>query len=215
MQKEFNSMLGKRVIAGISLWVLGSSFEAELLGYWLHRLLHSGRVRSLSRGHMEHHLEFYGPLQHQRPSTEYLDATNDRIALGNIGLEWLVPSGLLLAMSLGLFWLLGIRALYQAIYVAVVLIWSFVSFSYLHDRMHVQNFWMERNRWTRWWFRKARRLHDVHHRTLNDDGKMDRNFGIGFFFFDWLFGTLALEQRPFNRKGYEEAKRRSQMDESH
>jgi len=124
-------------------------------------------------------------------------------------------SGLLLAMSLGLFWLLGIRALYQAIYVAVVLIWSFVSFSYLHDRMHVQNFWMERNRWTRWWFRKARRLHDVHHRTLNDDGKMDRNFGIGFFFFDWLFGTLALEQRPFNRKGYEEAKRRSQMDESH
>jgi sterol desaturase/sphingolipid hydroxylase (fatty acid hydroxylase superfamily) len=37
---------------------------------------------------------------------------------------------------------------------------------------------------------------------------MDRNFGIGFFFFDRLFGTLARQQRPFNHRGYDAAKRR-------
>jgi len=31
------------------------------------------------------------------------------------------------------------------------------------------------------WFVQARRLHDIHHRSLDDQGRMDRNFGIGFF----------------------------------
>jgi sterol desaturase/sphingolipid hydroxylase (fatty acid hydroxylase superfamily) len=31
---------------------------------------------------------------------------------------------------------------------------------------------------------------------------MDKNFGIGFFAFDRLFGTLSLQQPPFNHRGY-------------
>src|SRR5205807_2507243 len=154
---------------------------AELLGYWLHRLLHSGRITTLSRAHMAHHLLLYGPQQSQRPGEKYKDATTGHFALGNIGLEWLWPSAILLGMSLGLFWLLGVRMLYQVIYVCAILVWSFAVFSYLHDRMHEKNFWMAKNRWTRRWFLSARRLHDVHHRTLDDRGKMHKNFGIGFF----------------------------------
>ena len=194
--------MGILVCAGLSCLV------AELLGYWLHRVLHSGRIPTLSRAHMAHHLVLYGPRQSQRPSERYKDATTGHIALGNIGLEWLAPSGILLGISLALFWLLGVRALYQAIYVLVVLAWSFAVFSYLHDRMHEKDSWMASNRWTRRWFLTARRLHDVHHRTLDDRGKMHKNFGIGFFLFDRVFGTLALQQRPFNHKGYAEARRR-------
>ena len=194
-------------MGGIVFWALGSCVVAEFLGYWLHSLLHSGKIRFLSRSHMEHHLEFYGPLQHQRPGSKYLDSTDDRIALGNIGLEWLLPAGVLLGMSYGVFRLLGVRAIYQGTYFVVVIGWSLVSFSYLHDRMHVRHFWMEKSRCTRWWFRKVRRLHDIHHRTINDHGKMNMNLGIGCYLFDWVFGTLAFQQRPFNHKGYEEAKR--------
>jgi hypothetical protein len=62
-----------------------------LLGYLLHRLLHSGRIGFLSRSHMKHHLALYGPLQPQRPGTAYHDATTGDVAIGNVGLEWLLP----------------------------------------------------------------------------------------------------------------------------
>lgn len=193
---------------GAIIWVLGSLVVAELLGYLLHRLLHSDKIRLLSRSHMTHHLLLYGPLQPQRPGPDYFDSTTGKIALGNIGLEWLAPSGLLLALSLGLFRLFHVRAIHQLTFVGVTLTWSFLMFSYLHDRMHIQGFWMARNRLLKHWFRKARRLHDVHHVTLNDAGLMDKNFGIGFFFVDRLFGTLSTSGQPFNREGYEAALRR-------
>jgi hypothetical protein len=67
---------------------------------------------------------------------------------------------------------------------------------------------MERNRCLKFWFVRARRSHDIHHWALNDQGLMDKNFGIGFFFFDRLFGTHTREQRGFNRRGYRAALRR-------
>ena len=57
-------------------WATGSAVSAELLGYLLHRLLHSGWIAFLSRNHMRHHLVIYGPLQEQRSQT-YLDATDN------------------------------------------------------------------------------------------------------------------------------------------
>jgi sterol desaturase/sphingolipid hydroxylase (fatty acid hydroxylase superfamily) len=128
--------------------------------------------------------------------------------VGNIGAEWLVPSVLLLACIAVLFWMLHIQLLHQAVFFVTVLAWSFVMFSYLHDRMHVQNFWMERNPLLKHWFCSVRRLHDIHHRVLNTGGLMNRNFGIGFFLFDRLLGTLCVEQTPFNHVGYDRAMRR-------
>ena len=95
-------------ITEILMWTAGSCLVTELLGYWLHRLLHSGRIAFLSRSHMKHHLVIYGPMQDQR-SSEYHDATTESVSLGNIGLEWLIPSALLLASAVTAFHFLHVR----------------------------------------------------------------------------------------------------------
>jgi len=186
-------------------WIVGGCLSSELLGYFLHRLLHSGRIPFLSRSHMKHHMELYGPLQPQR-SKAYLDATTESVSLGNIGLEWLIPSAVLLAFALGTLRLLHVPGFYQGVYVASILAWSFLMFSYLHDVMHVEGFWLERIPLLRSWFVSARNLHEIHHRVLNDQGIMHKNFGIGFFFLDRLFGTLSPEEPVFNPKGYQAAR---------
>ena len=190
-------------------WLVTSIFVSELLGYLLHRLLHSGKIGFLSRSHMRHHLVLYGPLQPQRPGAEYRDATDDdAVALGNIGSEWLIPSALLLAASIWVLHWLHVRIFHQVVFIGGTLIWSFLMFSYLHDRMHEAGFWMERNRWLKRWFTSAREAHDIHHWTLNDQGFMDKNFGIAFYFFDRVFGTLADDWPVFNRRGYDRALQR-------
>jgi sterol desaturase/sphingolipid hydroxylase (fatty acid hydroxylase superfamily) len=191
------------ILAGVS-WLAGSCISAELLGYWLHRLLHSGIVGFLSRSHMRHHMVLYGPLQPQR-SSEYRDATRTHISLGNIGAEWLVPAVLLIALAAAVFRVFHVRALFQLIYFGTTLLWSFLMFSYLHDCMHVEGFWLERNRWLKHWFISARQRHDMHHFLMNDQGLMNRNFGIGFFLFDRLFGTFSKGGTAFNHEGYRAA----------
>lgn len=183
----------------------GGVVASEFLGYALHRLLHSGRIGWLSRSHMVHHLLLYGPLDPKRPDGKYLHATQGRASVGNVGMEWVIPgvgilSGLWLAFRVA-----GVPGRSQAAFFATSLLWSFGVFSYLHDRMHEQGFWMERAPVIRRWFLKARKLHDIHHWSLNDDGAMDRNFGIGFYVFDRLFGTRRDRWEVFNQAGYERA----------
>jgi sterol desaturase/sphingolipid hydroxylase (fatty acid hydroxylase superfamily) len=203
----FFARRGWQITLEATCWIAGSCLSAELLGYWLHRLLHSGLIEFLSRNHMRHHMVLYGPLQEQR-SSKYRDATTDTPALGNVGLEWLLPAGILISFALVVFRVVGVPAFYQWIYFATTLLWSFVMFSYLHDVMHVEGFWMEKNKWLNHWFVSARRRHDSHHHVINDHGLMHRNFGIGFFLFDRLFGTLASCEAAFNRRGYEAAQER-------
>ncbi|HTS13191.1 MAG TPA: sterol desaturase family protein [Candidatus Limnocylindrales bacterium] len=189
-------------------WVGFCAVTAELVGYLLHRLLHSERIRWLSRSHMEHHLEHYGPLRPMRPSGKYIDATTGRWSIGNVGLEWIAPSGIALGSFLAAFAALRLPWGYRISFVVITLAWSSFMFSYLHDRMHILGFWMEKNRWLKRWFTGARRLHDIHHLSLNGHGRMDRNFGIGFYFFDRLFGTFRGRQECFNRAGLEAAQHR-------
>jgi len=189
------------------IWIVGSLISAELLGYGLHRLLHSGAIGFLSRNHMKHHLVLYGPLQEQQ-SSGYHDATDGSIALGNIGVEWLLPAGVLIGSALGCFYILHVRPLHQLIFFGVTLGWSFLMFSYLHDLMHIDGIWLASNRCLKRWFLSARKLHDIHHQVVNDEGLMNKNFGIGFFFFDRIFGTLAAEATGFNVMGYRAAQER-------
>ena len=177
------------------------------MGYWLHRLLHSGAIRCLSHNHMKHHLVFYGPLQKQRSET-YHDAANNSLSLGNIGLEWLIPAALLIVGMVAVFHFFHLLLVYELLSLGTILLWSFLMFSYLHDVMHVEGFWIEKNWWLRRWFVSAQKLHGIHHRALNDRGLMNRNFGIGFFLFDRLFGTLSPEQSSFNHPGYAAAMER-------
>jgi hypothetical protein len=194
----------KNAIA-VFAWMATSILVSEFLGYLLHRLLHSGKIGFLSRSHMKHHLVLYGPLLPQRPSSGYQDATTGELALGNVGLEWLIPGAIILGASLLGLHFLHVALLHQVVFVCTSLAWSFLMFSYLHDRMHIAGFWMERNRWLRFWFVAARRSHDIHHWALNDQGLMDKNFGIGFFFFDRLFRTHTSEWPVFNKRGYRAA----------
>jgi sterol desaturase/sphingolipid hydroxylase (fatty acid hydroxylase superfamily) len=81
-------------------------------------------------------------------------------------------------------------------------------FSFLHDAMHVDGIWLEKNRWLKSWFASARRRHDIHHCLINDEGLMEKNFGIGFFLFDRVFGTLMDADAKFNYSGYRAAQDR-------
>jgi sterol desaturase/sphingolipid hydroxylase (fatty acid hydroxylase superfamily) len=177
-----------------------SCLLAEFVGYWLHRLLHSDKLSFLSRNHMAHHLLLYGPTQPMRAKT-YKDATHERFSLGNVGLEWLIPSAVVLLSCWGLMCMFHVRLIYQVIALGNLVVWPFLTFSFLHDAMHVRDPWIARVPVVNVWFRRARRLHDIHHHSLSHAGRMNANFGIGFFFFDRIFHTLAPRHSPLNREG--------------
>ncbi len=194
-------------LPGVIASVLSSCLVAEFTGYWLHRLLHCDKVQFLSRGHLIHHFLVYGPQQSMR-STGYKEATEGRFSIGNLGLEWLAPSAVVLSFCWGIMALFAVPRAYQIVSLCTLLIWPIFMFNYLHDRMHLQTFWMSRVPLIRMWYINARKLHDIHHLQLNNEGRMDANFGIGFFFFDRLFRTIAKRHRTFNWAGYRVAKKR-------
>lgn len=199
-------------LIAIPLTFLGACLLADFFGYWLHRLLHSDKIPLLSRGHLIHHFLIYGPGQPMRLE-KYHDATDHRFSVGNIGLEWLVPSAIILAVLWVAMRLVHLPALYQIIALATLVVWPLFMFSYLHDRMHLSDFWMERTPLLRFWFRSARRMHDIHHHAVDDNGRMEANFGIGFFLFDRVFRTMGSRHRPFNREGFEAARLRYGLKE--
>jgi sterol desaturase/sphingolipid hydroxylase (fatty acid hydroxylase superfamily) len=196
--------------AGVLESVICSFLVAEFTGYWLHRLLHCDKLPFLSRSHMSHHLLLYGPLQPMRGET-YKDATCDRVSIGNVGLEWLAPSAVVLTICWGVMLLFRVPLIYQAIVLGTLVVWPFITFSLLHDAMHLRDIWMARVPIIKHWFRKARRLHDIHHHSVDNTGHMNANFGIGFFLFDRLFHTLAKRHAPINRKGLEIALQRYKL----
>jgi sterol desaturase/sphingolipid hydroxylase (fatty acid hydroxylase superfamily) len=153
---------------------------------------------------MERHLLLYDPLAEQRPEEGYLGATGDRPAIGNVGLEWMILGALLLlycALVLNVF---HIRFIFQITFVALVLAWSFVIFSYVHDGMHIKNFWTGNTPLLRSCFLKAHLRHDVH-QQLNEAALMDKNFGIGLSIFDHIFRTHQPSAKPFNHRAHRAA----------
>jgi sterol desaturase/sphingolipid hydroxylase (fatty acid hydroxylase superfamily) len=189
---------------GIIAAFVDSIVVAEFAGYWLHRLLHSDKFRVLSQPHLIHHFLMYGPQQPMR-AAKYHDATDSRFSLNNIGIEWLVPSAIILGCCYGVMILIGVPSAYKLIALCTLLGWPIFMFSYLHDKMHIENFWMTKVPILKGWFLNARRMHDIHHRSVDSRGLMDTNFGIGFYFFDRLFKTTAKRHRPFNWSGYNAA----------
>ena len=196
------------IAARVLMTVLFSVLVAELAGYWLRRLLHSNKIRFLSRGHLIHHFLIYSPRQPKPSRAGYRDATHNRLSVGNIGLEWLIPSGIVLAVCWAALILFRVPRAYQVAAVCGLLAWLIFMLSYLHNRMHEQSFWMTRVPLLKNWFLRARRPDDIHHHSLNEEGGMDANFGIGSYFFDRLFGAISRRHQPFNWTGYEIAKQR-------
>lgn len=197
-------MILKLVLAAVA----GCAFT-ETVGYFLHILLHSEKIAWLSRGHMIHHLTIYGPRRSLRQPGPYKDSVDGRYGFLGIGLEWLAPIlGILIgAVALASF-VFRVPAALQAAFMGAALLWGKLMFGDLHDSMHVEGHWLAASRLTSVWFRRVRRLHDIHHLNFSDEGRMPTNFGISFFGFDRLFGTFESAAGPFNEAGYQAALRR-------
>ncbi len=189
-------------------WVAAACVYAEFVGYWVHILLHGHRIRFLSRAHMIHHLVVYSPDRSLRPSSEYLGSTQGRAHVVGIGLEWLAPLGLILAATAAALRAAGAAPGHEAAFLATALAWGYGMFGVMHDRMHVRGSRWENLPGIGAWFRRVRRLHDIHHLRLTDDGTMAYNYGICFFVFDRLFGSLRQDHARFNPVGFAAAKRR-------
>jgi sterol desaturase/sphingolipid hydroxylase (fatty acid hydroxylase superfamily) len=188
--------------------IAGCAFT-EVVGYWLHILLHSEKVAWLSRGHMIHHLKIYGPRRSLRHSTTYqnsVEGVEGRYGILGIGLEWTLPIGLLVLALIALFTFgFGWSPAVQAAFLVPAMAWGYFVFGTMHSSMHVQDYWMASVPLLGAWYRGVRRRHDIHHMRFTDDGRMPSNFGICFHGFDFLFGTYAGKVEPFNRAGYEAA----------
>lgn len=192
----------------MTLTVFAGFIFAEFAGYGLHRLMHSEKIEFLSRNHMIHHLIVYGPTQPMRPSRDYLNSTYDRANILGLGLEWIFPVAMILVLALGGMRLFHVGAITQTVFIGAALAWGYAMFWYMHDAMHLKGFWMGASPLLAPWFLQARKRHDIHHMRLDVWGRMPANFGICFFLFDRIFGTLATEHGRFNRLGLESAIRR-------
>ncbi|HEY5762512.1 MAG TPA: sterol desaturase family protein [Rhodocyclaceae bacterium] len=181
-------------------WAVGGFLFAEVAGYFIHRLLHADKVRILSRNHMIHHLLIYGPKRLR--SEKYISPTagdNSRFGIYGFGLEWIIPVVSMAAITLGVLHLIGVDWISRLIFIGAGLLWGYFMFGVVHDAMHLKNTIFEKNRFLRPWFRYVRRLHDLHHLKINEQGLMDKNFGICFFFMDRIFGTLSKSTTRLNK----------------
>lgn len=197
---------GRGSMLSILLTLFLVFFFTEAFGYVLHVVLHSQKIEFLSRNHMIHHLQVYGPKMSQRPDDKYLKSTHERAAVLGIGMEWILPILFILGLIIGVGVLVSAPLHLIGIFIIGSLSWGYFLFGYMHDSMHLQGFWMEKNRFLQGWYLHIRKLHDIHHLHLSDEGKMNVNYGICFFFFDKIFGTYKKSFSRFNSHGYSLAK---------
>jgi sterol desaturase/sphingolipid hydroxylase (fatty acid hydroxylase superfamily) len=189
----------------IAFTLLASVVAAEFLGYWIHTLLHSEKVKFLSKAHMHHHIFDYGPRRSQR-SDVYKDSGIGRFTLFGLGAEWLVPLVPVTIAWVVLLHFLEVTLFLNLMSAATGLLWGYLMFSLVHRNFHVEGTWFQQTAFTRKWFRHVRRLHDIHHHKLTDEGRMPYNMGICFYWFDRLFGTYRSTLGRFNSRGLEKSR---------
>lgn len=188
----------------IAITILCLILYAEFVGYFLHKALHNEKIGWLSKNHMYHHLRDYGPKSKMR-TKEYISGTKGRVSILGVGVEFLLPSILGILVLVGFLTIIGMGWKYQALSVLGIIMWSSFMFGYMHSRFHEKGFWMERVPVLRIWFKRNRRLHAIHHVDLSENGLMDSNYGICFFWMDRLCGTLKTKVGGLSQKGYEAA----------
>ena len=192
--------------------LLISFLFAEFIGYFLHKLLHSEKVPWLSKSHMQHHLKDFGPMMKQRADS-YKSGARDRINLVGLGLEWLIPTIGLIGVVSTLCLIMGMR-FYTIPFILGMLGYSVVMHNLMHNAMHEKNHLLTKIPIVKTWFKKARKYHDIHHVRINDQGRMDTNYGISFFFMDRVFNTFKQTAGKFNEPGYKKALKRYKINET-
>src|SRR5260370_31498384 len=109
----------------------------------MHPFLLSDRYPARSQGHLIHQFLIHGHRQPMRAG-EYHDATENRFSVGNVGIEWLAPSAVILLFFWGVTALLSVPPVYQILALCTLLGWPILMFSYPPDSMHTENFCVKR-----------------------------------------------------------------------
>ncbi len=185
--------------------LVASLIYSELVGYGVHILLHSEKVPFLSRSHMIHHLKDYGPGKPLHRKGEYLNSAAHRSNFLGNGLEWVLPGFIIVLLTIGFLTLFGVHPISQAIFIGFGMIWVHFMFGSMHSAMHMTEFWMEKVPVLCHWYKSVRKKHDLHHLQISDDGRMLKNYGICFFWFDRIFGSYTKHSTKFNEQGYRTA----------
>lgn len=195
-------------VTGIFITIVLSLVIPEFVCHFFHRLLHNNKVRWLSQNHMIHHLKIYGPKSDLR-SPQYKEAIEGRLSFAGIGAEWVLPlAAIYISAQAMVWWFLHIPIVYLILFTALSLLYASLLFNHMHANMHIEGHWLEKNKFTRNWFLRLRKMHDIHHQFLDNEGRMNSNYGICFFYCDRIFGTKQDELGKFNEKGYRAALRR-------
>ncbi len=159
----------------------------DLVGYFSHKLLHSGKIGFLYRLHMEHHITLYPP--HDLRSDIYRSTPQKKI-LG-AGPEWALPIGAIMLLTAGIM-AFTLPWWFILTFFAAALTYALIAYSWLHDQLHLNEpkiidklLWMPAFIAIRiiWYLAKASVLHDIHHHN------MKKNYGIGSYWLDKLLGT--------------------------
>jgi sterol desaturase/sphingolipid hydroxylase (fatty acid hydroxylase superfamily) len=153
--------------------------STELVGYVIHRALHAGVLGRFSELHNEHHFTIYPPNGSLR-SEEYKHPERTGI-LKKVGEEWVVPISIISIPLVAILLIVGVPIQYLLFSLAISLLWAWLGLAYMHKSFHLKHFWMDKSRW----YKKVRRLHDIHHLEVT------KNYGITFFGFDKIVGTFT------------------------
>ncbi len=180
---------------------------AEIVGYAVHVLMHSNKIKKMSEAHMIHHLKLYGPKMPML-SGDYKKSAVKRAHLNGVGLEWLLPMMILTAIILLVLSFAGVPLPYVYGFILAAIAWGVILFAYMHNALHVSDFWMKKNSFLHDWYMSRRVIHFLHHTELSDDGRMNKNYGICFYWLDHIFRTFQKKPRKFNDKGFNAAQKR-------
>ncbi len=165
------------------LSALAGLVYTDLVGYFSHKLLHSGRIKFLYRLHMEHHITNYPP--HDLRSATYRETKQPKI-LG-AGPEWALPIGLTMLATAAAMLFFGVGWGVMVAFFGAAVLYALVAYSWLHYQFHLEypRFFMLAPPRVSDWFFRANDLHDAHHRN------MKKNYGIGSYWLDKLFKTYG------------------------
>jgi hypothetical protein len=91
-----------------------------------------------------------------------------------LGLEWFLPLAFVIGSTILVLTLLGVPALYQALFTGAGLLWGHFLFGAMHTSMHKNDFWMLRYPVLKTWYLRLRARHDFHHPQFSDRNSQKR-----------------------------------------
>lgn len=155
-----------------ALLVVITYLVVTLFGYLGHRFIHTKQAKKFNRSHMTHHVKLYPPTDYF--SDRYRSAEKD-----DTFRTFLLLSGPLLLVPVVCCYF-HLLTVFQGILVTSAAVLFGLAHDYLHDSFHIRGHWL--NNFV--WFRAMNARHYQHHVD------MKTNYGIFFFLWDRIFGTL-------------------------